>query len=55
MVTVEVKVVWMHHFRPKLIMGKYYGTEDEDIVDDSLKMIKIDQHVTGKGAELYKK
>ena len=31
-------------------MGKHYGTEDEDIIDDSLKMIKSDQHVAGKVA-----
>ena len=36
-------------------MGKHYGTEVEDIVDERLKMIKGDQHVAGKVVELYKK
>ena len=31
MVTNEAKAVWMHRFGPKLVMGKHYGTEDEDI------------------------
>ena len=52
MATDEVKAVWMHHFGSRLVMGKHYGTEDEDIVDSSLKMIKSDQHEAGKVTEL---
>ena len=50
-----MKAVWIKHFGSKLVMGKHYGTEDEDIVDERLKMIKSDQHVAGKVVELYQK
>ena len=55
MVIDEIKTVWIHHFGSKLIMGKHYGTGLEDIVDKRLKIIKGDQHIAGKVAELYKK
>ena len=51
----EVKDVWLHHFGPKLILGKEYGKEEDEKIDLELKMIKSDQKVAEKVVEVYKK
>ena len=55
MVKTEVKNVWMYHIGQKLVMGKHYCKDDDDIVNANLKMFKHGQHVTGKVVELHKK
>ena len=55
MVTDAMKAIWIHHFGSRLVMGKHYGTEVGNIVDERLKIIKSDQHVAGKVVELYEK
>ena len=51
----EVRDVWLHHFRPKLFLGKEYGKEEVLSFNKKLKMIKSDVNVKVKVKELYNK
>ena len=49
----EVKVVWLHHFGPQLILGKLLGETDKE--EDSVKIIIKDHRISEMVTNLYKK
>ena len=49
----EVKSVWLHHFGPRLVLGKEFGLESEPS-DVGKIMIKADRHVKDLIVDVYK-